>query len=383
MKARIVIRAALALGLTTALAALALPTHRSVSAAAALAPGKVDLQSAGALTFGPDGVLFVGDSMGGAIVALDTADRTPARGVAINVQGLDVKIAALVGTMPDQIMVNDVAVNPISKNVYVSASRGRGPDAIPLIVRVEPSGRVTPLSLDNIAHASVSLSDAPASDPAARPNPRTTTITDMAFVNGSVMVAGMSNEEWSSALRSIPYPFKAAAKGTQLQIWHASHGRYETQSPVRTFVPYTLAGQQYVLAAYTCTPLVKIAMGDLRPGAQVKGVTIADLGAGNQPLDMVPYRKDGHEFILIANTSFGVVKLHADSLGTDKAIDSPTVVDVAGAPFDKITSLTHVQHLAKIDDTTALVVTASPGPGPAYAPGPATGPVNLQTIALP
>ena len=382
MKARIVIRAALALGLT-ALAALVLPAQRSVSAAAALAPGKVNLQSAGALTFGPDGVLFVGDSMGGAIVALDTADRTPAHGVAINVQGLDVKIAALVGTTPDQIMVNDVAVNPISKNVYVSASRGRGPDAMPLIVRVEPSGKVTPLSLDNIAHASVSLSDAPASDPAARQNPRTTTITDMAFVNGSVMVAGMSNEEWSSALRSIPYPFNTAAKGTQLQIWHASHGRYETQSPVRTFVPYTLEGKQYVLAAYTCTPLVKIAMGDLKPGAQVKGVTIADLGAGNQPLDMVPYKKDGHEFILIANTSFGVLKLHADSLGTDKPIESPTVVNVAGAPFDKITSLTHVQHLAQIDDTTVLVVSASPGPGPAYAPGPAAGPVNLQTIALP
>jgi len=205
----------------------------------------------------------------------------------------------------------------------------------------------------------------------------------MAFVNGNLLVAGMSNEEWSSALRSIPYPFNAAAKGTQLQIWHASHGRYETEAPVRTFVPYTMAGQQYVLAAYTCTPLVKIPMSDLKPGAQVKGVTIADLGAGNQPLDMVPYKKDGHEYILIANTSFGVVKLHADTLGTDKPIDSPTVVNVAGAPYDKITTLTNVQHLAQIDDTSALVVTATRGSGPAYAPGPAGGPVNLQTIALP
>ena len=135
----------------------------------------------------------------------------------------------------------------------------------------------------------------------------------MAFVNGNLLVAGMSNEEWSSALRSIPYPFNNAGKGTQLQIWHASHGRYETQAPVRTFVPYTLDGKQYVLAAYTCTPLVKIPMSDLKPGAQVKGVTIADLGSGNQPLDMVPYKKDGHEYILIANTSFGVVKLHADN----------------------------------------------------------------------
>jgi hypothetical protein len=148
-------------------------------------------------------------------------------------------------------------------------------------------------------------------------------------------------------------------------------------------VPYTLAGQEYVLAAYTCTPLVKIPMRDLKPGAQVKGVTIADLGAGNQPLDMVPYKKNGHAYILIANTSFGVVKLHADSLGTDKPIDSPTVVNVAGAPYDKLTSLTNVQHLAALDDSNALVVTAAPGPGPRYAPGPSNGPVSLKTIALP
>ncbi len=378
---RNVTRAAVALSLLAAL--IGLGGRKPVNAAAALTPGKVDLKSAGALAFGPDGVLFVGDSLGGAVVALDTSDKTPAQNVKINVQGVDQKIAALVGVMPDQIMINDVAVNPISKNVYVSASRGRGPDAMPLVVRVEPSGKITPLSLDNIPHASVNLVDAPESNPTARQNPRTTTITDMAFTNGSVMVAGMSNEEWNSALRSIPYPFNTAAKGTQLQIWHASHGRYETQAPIRTFVPYNLGGQQFVLAAYTCTPLVKIAVSDLKPGAQVKGVTIADLGSGNQPLDMVPYQKDGHNFILIANTSFGVVKLHADSLATDKPIDAPEVVNVAGAPYDKMTALTNVQHLAQIDGSNALIMTATPGSGPAFAPGPPVGPVNLQTIALP
>jgi len=202
----------------------------------------------------------------------------------------------------------------------------------------------------------------------------------MAFVDGSVMVAGMSNEEWSSALRSIPYPFKNASKGTQLQIWHSSHGRYETQSPVRTFVPYTIDSKQYVLAAYTCTPLVKIPVSDLKAGAQVKGVTIADLGAGNQPLDMVPYAKDGHQFILIANSSFGVVKLHADNLGQYKPIDSPTVVpDKAGAPYDKITSVTNVRHLTQFDASRAIALTSAGGGGF----GPATGPFNLQTIALP
>jgi len=377
---KLMTRAALAGGFAIALVLTVHAARTPAVAAGDLAGGSAGLKSAGALAFGPDGVLFVGDSAGGAIAAIDTADRTPAGSAAnINVQGIDEKIAALVGVMPGDILLNDVAVNPISKNVYVSAARGRGPDAAPLVVRVDASGKLTLLALDNIKHETVSLSDAPVANPTARQNPRTQTITDMAFVNGNVMVAGMSNEEWSSALRSIPYPFKAAAKGTQLQIWHASHGRYETQSPVRTFVPYTIDGQQYVLAAYTCTPLVKIPVSDLKAGAQVKGVTISDLGSGNQPLDMVPYKKDGHEFILIANSSFGVVKLHADNLGQYKPIDSPTVVDVAGAPYDKITAVTNVRHLTQFDASRALVLTSAGGGGF----GPATGPFNLQTVALP
>jgi hypothetical protein len=372
------------IGLGVALCFAAANRRAVVTAAADLPAGKVALMSAGRLGFGPDGVLFVADSVGGQIVAIDTNDKTAAKaGAKIDVQGVDAKIAALVGIAPDQIMINDVKVNPISKNVYLSAARGRGPDAMPLIARVDTAGTVSMIGLDNAKHASVSLTDAPAANATARQNPRTQTITDMSFVNGNLMVAGLSNEEWSSALRSIPYPFKTAEKGATLQIWHASHGRYETASPVRTFVPYTIAGQQYVLAAYTCTPLVKIPVSSLKPGAQVKGVTIADLGSGNQPLDMVPYKKDGHDYILVANSAFGVLKLKADMLEGYKPIDAPTVTDVAGVPFDRLTQFKNVQHLTQLDSTNALLLIAAPGEGPAYAPGPAKGPMNLQTVALP
>ena len=34
-------------------------------------------------------------------------------------------------------------------------------------------------------------------------NPRVRTITDMAYVNGQLIVAGLSNEEFSSTLRHI------------------------------------------------------------------------------------------------------------------------------------------------------------------------------------
>jgi len=357
----------IALGLT-------LTARPPASPVAELTAGKVPLMSAGAMSFGPAGILFVGDSIGASVVAIDTGDtKAPASAVKIDVEGVDAKIAAMVGVTPDQIVINDLAVNPVSRNVYLSASRGRGPDAMPLIVRVDGAGKLTPLPLDNARHASVSLADAPAANGSGRQNPRMQTITDMAYVNGNLMVAGLSNEEWSSALRSIPYPFNAAPKGTTLQIWHSSHGRYETESPIRTFVPYTIAGQSYVLAAYTCTPLVKIPVSELKPGVKVKGVEIADLGAGNQPLDMIPYKKGGHDYILIANSSFGVLKLKADKIETYPAINSPTITDVAGVPFDKITNLANVRHLGQIDEANVVLLMGKQG----------SGPTSLSTIALP
>jgi hypothetical protein len=369
---------------TAALALTVTAARKPASPVADLPAGKVQFMSAGPLAFGPDGILFVGDSVGGAVVAIDTGDRKAANSAAkVNIEGVDVKIAALLGVTPDQIMINDVKVNPLSKNVYMSVSRGRGPDAAAVILRTDASGKLSALSLDNVKHASVSLSDAPDANPTARQNPRMQTITDMASVAGNLIVAGLSNEEWSSSLRSIPFPFKEADKGATLQIWHSSHGRYETASPVRTFVPYTIQGQEYVLAAYTCTPLVKIPLGDLKLGAKVKGTTIADLGAMNQPLDMVPYNRDGHNYILIANTARGVMKLKADNLETYKPIDSPTVTDVAGVPYDTISDLKNVQHLTQLDNSNALILTGKPGAGPAYAPGPPGGPLNLETIALP
>ena len=370
-----------------ALAALvfaAADTPSPVSLTAGLTTGKVQLKSAGALAFGPEGVLFVGDSAGGSVAEIDTNDHARATAAStVDVEGIDAKIAAMAGAAPSDISINDVKVNPISKNIYLSVSRGRGPDAMPMIVRVDSTGAVTNVALDNVKHASVSLSDTPEAKPGARQDPRTMTITDMSYVGGNLMVAGLSNEEWSSALRSIPVPFKSAEEGATLQIWHSSHGRYETESPVRTFVPYMIGGQSYVLAAYTCTPLVKIPVSSLKPGEKVKGVTIADLGAGNQPLDMVPYRKDGHDYILIANSSRGLVKLKADGLASYAAIDSPTKVDgPAGVPYDKL-DLKNVRQLAAYDDANAVVLIGQPGAGPAFNPGPPVGPLTLKTIALP
>jgi hypothetical protein len=183
------------------------------------------------------------------------------------------------------------------------------------------------------------------------------------------MIAGLSNEEFSSSLRSIPFPFQAASKGAGIEIWHGSHGRFETQAPVRTFVPYEINGEKSILAAYTCTPLVRIPVSELKAGAKVKGTTIAELGNRNKPLDMIVYSKGGKHFILMANSSRGVMKLTADNLESYQPITKQT--EVTGVPYETIATLKGVQHLDKYDDASALVLM---GEG---------GSLDLRTVPLP
>jgi hypothetical protein len=347
----------------------------SVAAALVAAPGmttgKADLKSAGPLAFGPDGVLFIGDSLAAQIVAVDTGDtKASASAAAVNIKGVDAKIAAALGTTADQISIRDIAVNPVSKNVYISVSRGKSTDAIPVLLKLDTAGTLSQVKLDNVKYSVASLPNAPANG-TGRQNPRLDSITEVRYVSGKVLVAGLSNEEFQSNMRSIPYPFEAAAvdKGAGIEMYHGSHGRYETNSPVRTFVPYTINNQQYILAAYTCTPLVKIPVSELKGGAKVKGATIAELGAGNRPLDMIAYNKGGKPYILMANSAHGVLKLDAAHLDTYKSITAPT--DITGVPFEHVDDWKGVQHLEQYDNNNALVLSDN------------NGTMDLRTIALP
>jgi hypothetical protein len=212
----------------------------------------------------------------------------------------------MLGTTPDQVLVNDVVVNPISRNVYVSVARGLGPAAAPVIVRVTPAGQLSTVSLDNVRHAKVALPN-PGNVGTGRGNARAQSVTDMGIADGRLFVAGLSNEEFASTLRSVPLPFPTSIdKGTSIEIWHGNHNRFETNAPVRVFVPYKVGQQQNILAAYTCTPLVKFDVAALKPGTKVVGTTIAELGSGNNPLDMIVYNKDGKEYFLMSNDRRGV-----------------------------------------------------------------------------
>jgi len=127
-----------------------------------LKKGTPQLKSAGPLAFGPEGLLFIGDTQGAAVFAIDTNDSAgnPSK-VKINVSKINEKLAALLGTSARDVSINDVAVNPASGNVYLSISRGRGPDAIPVIIRVDGSGKLSEVSLKNVRFAKAVLKNPP------------------------------------------------------------------------------------------------------------------------------------------------------------------------------------------------------------------------------
>jgi hypothetical protein len=140
---------------------------------------------------------------------------------------------------------------------------------------------------------------------------------------------------------------------------------------VRTFAVFDVGGEPNVLAAYTCTPLVKFPLADLKPGSKIKGTTVAELGNMNRPLDMIVYQKDGKDCLLMSNSSRGVMKV--DLANVDKT-DGITehVKGVAGLPYETIEGLKGVKQLDRLDKDHALVLIQADG-----------GALNLQSIELP
>ncbi|MBV6644726.1 MAG: hypothetical protein KI790_04725 [Cyclobacteriaceae bacterium] len=287
--------------------------------------GKPDLQSIGTLEFAPDGTLFIGDSKSAAVFAVDLQDNEKSDNIeALQIADLEGKLAALLGTTSDKILIHDMAVNPISQNTYLSVSRGRSnwtskwmipneaADAM-ILIKIDPKGELSEASLENVLFSKATL-----------PNPinaekehkwkkgvtlRADAISDISYSDGKLYIAGLSNEEFASSMWVIPYPFKEEASATTLEIYHGAHGAYETHAPIRAFLPYTLNNKNHLLAAYLCTPLVTFEVSQLKDGQHVKGRTVAEFGAGNYPIDMVTYENNGNEYILMSNSQLPLLIL--------------------------------------------------------------------------
>jgi len=180
---------------------------------------------------------------------------------------------------------------------------------------------------------------------------RTATVTDLVYVDGTLLVAGLSNEEFASKLRRIPFPFGPGGDDSSLEIFHVSHGAWETAAPIRTFVPYD--DGRSILASYTCTPVVHFPLADIGAETKVVGRTVAELGAVNTPLDMTTFRDADGEHLLVANTTHGLLKIDCADIDGQAPLTEPQ--QPRGVPRET-SDLQGVIRLANLDDRHVVVL---------------------------
>ncbi len=335
-----------------------------------LTPGNPDIKSAGPMAFGPSGILFIGDPMGASVFAIQTGEKKSSPAKAMH--ELEGVTEAIKDVLKADVKINDLAVNPESGTVYILVTaKGKGP----ALVKINGS-EVKEVSLKNIPFAKKELSNA-AEDAVVKvgrreKNLRGESITDLAFVDGEVIVSGYRKGDSPSGVTSVVFPFNKADKGAGLEIYHGAHGKSEDYSAIRTFVPFIINGEANLLAGFVCTPLVKFPVSAVESSDKITATTVAELGNRNQPLDMIVYEKDGKSFLLLSNNNRGVMKISTEDIENQKPITSPVRNGgVAGQPFETVKSLTNVVQLDKLNDTHAVVLIAD------------ADQIDLKTVELP
>lgn len=318
--------------------------------------GNPEITSINAMTFGPQGILFIGDSKSAKIIAVDLSGHAATDNSKVGIKNLDGQIAEMLGSDADQVQVTDMAVNPENKNIYISVHHSSGKALLLQVV----DNALKQIPLDKISHSKTAVVAVVAEDAKDRRGRslRKWAISDIQYANQKVMLSGLSNQEFASTFRAIDFPFNDKQMHSSLEIYHAAHGKYETHAPIKTFTTTQVNGKPHVIASYTCTPLVLFPMEQLTPGEHSKGKTIAELGNWNTPLGIIEMEKKGNRYILIANSSRALMKIKVsdiekfgNSLDTRVEERSGTAgVDFINLPF------VNVQHLDKLSDTQFLMI---------------------------
>jgi len=345
-------------------------THRAQAAPSAetkaavtqgFAKGNPDYKSIGPLAFSPQGVLFFADDQGGAVYGVDLEEKSSQSAAFAKVPDLGATIAARLGTTVKGIQIKDVVLSPVSHSLYLSVRKLDGADqsaenpANYALFAVDTQGKVTPVDLAGKRFGKVAVG----SQKDAR-NP--TAISDIAYAKGRLLCAALSKEQFSSNLVSVPVPFKAdGVERFATAIYHVSHKRQETASPIQTLTVYQDGDREYLMAAYVCTPVVRFNLEDLKPNQTVTGTTVAELGSGNKPMAMIAYGKPGSQSLLLNNSVFGIMKVSTSIAMEKAAVNEQTKADRGGRganPYpgiDVVDSLKDAKGYAAAGDGLVVV----------------------------
>jgi hypothetical protein len=262
------------------------------TAAADVATGNPKVLSIESITFGPDGLLIIGDGRGAQVVAIQTGDQKPIPWGKLEVADIKEQLGGRLGTTGKGIEILKLAVNPASHRAYVAVRKLDGKQDV--ILTVDGQGKIQEFALDSVKYTRYKL---PSDEKAP-----IFKITDVTFADGRILLAVQAKETFASKIFSIDTrQDDATPLWISTETFHVAHGRWETNAPIRTVIPYTENGKKFLVGAFTCTPIVKYSLEDLQAGARVKGQSVIELGNGNTPQDMFVYENNGKSYILMNN----------------------------------------------------------------------------------
>lgn len=321
-----------------------------------------DVKSISRLAAGPDNILFVADWKAAEVHAIQLPPaQKQATGTTFNIFDLETLLSRQVGGA--KVTVEDMVVRPGTAQVYIAISYG--PEKTPALIVVTSDKKAHRVDLKAAPSTSVALRDAPTSNEKfwKKTPERSFTVTDMKWHDGELFVAGLSNQDFASTLRRVHYPFDAKQSITSLEIFHGGHDQFETRAPIRAMSFANLGGKPYLVAAYTCTPLVIIPLDDLKDGAHIRGQTVAELGYGNTPADMISFSRTEqgktNDFLMLVNYERVADVIPVSEL--DAARGRPGIE--TQVPYGQITGLTMseaplagVTRLDNLDDKSFVMV---------------------------
>jgi len=88
---------------------------------------------------------------------------------------------------------------------------------------------------------------------------------------------------------------------------------------------------------------------------------------------MIVYQKGGKDYLLMANSSRGIMKISTDQIDSVEKIDAPVPdSNKKGLPYQTIESWTGIDQLDRLDSQYAIVVRRAEG-----------GSLNLESLPLP
>lgn len=337
-----------------------------------------DLQSAPKLTFGNPGTLFIADWKAARIYALDV-DVPGNKDIApFNLQDVQKPIATALNVPVSSIRFEDLTVQPGSGIAYVSimiSQARQTPRAA--VVAIDAAGkvrRVRTAGMNNFA----AISDAPSRDASFwRDLPaQTLTVTDMKFYQDKLYVAGLSNRTFASTLRVYDYPFKEPARTATIEMYHPVHNEIETRAPIRAMSVIVANGVPSLVAAYTCTPLVIIALSEIKDGAHIVGKTIGEMGWGSAPVGLITYKLGDADLVLLANSSRAADLLDVSDIAKGAALPGlNTPIEWPAKPYSGVkatmTPLSAVMRIDNLDDKLLLALRRDGATG------------NMQLVSIP